>query len=206
MIVVAHTFNPQDLVGGSVVLDFINTVTARDTVDPLDWLDSYARLTEWAALAGVLEPRVSTMMKNASIAAPGRARKALHRARGVRETLHAVLAAIASNQAPLRGALDEFGRAWKAAASRASFVESAGMVTLQPEGQRAGLELIVDKVLIEAGDLMKALPGSRLKICIGQRCGWLFLDSSKAGRRVWCDMATCGNAAKARRYAQGKGK
>ena len=34
---------------------------------------------------------------------------------------------------------------------------------------------------------------------------WLFLDTSKAGRRRWCDMADCGNAAKSRRhYARGR--
>ncbi|MAZ90474.1 MAG: hypothetical protein CMH94_02945 [Oceanicaulis sp.] len=44
----------------------------------------------------------------------------------------------------------------------------------------------------------------RLKQCDGERCGWLFLDTSKAGRRRWCDMATCGNVSKARRHAARK--
>jgi predicted RNA-binding Zn ribbon-like protein len=30
--------------------------------------------------------------------------------------------------------------------------------------------------------------------------GWYFVDTSKAGRRRWCDMSTCGNAEKARRH------
>ncbi|WP_344746998.1 CGNR zinc finger domain-containing protein [Streptosporangium vulgare] len=31
-------------------------------------------------------------------------------------------------------------------------------------------------------------------------CYWLFLDTSKNGRRRWCSMTTCGSRDKARRY------
>jgi predicted RNA-binding Zn ribbon-like protein len=43
-------------------------------------------------------------------------------------------------------------------------------------------------------------PPKKLKLCDGPNCSWLFLDTSKAGRRRWCDMADCGNAAKSRRH------
>lgn len=45
----------------------------------------------------------------------------------------------------------------------------------------------------------------RLKIC--PNCGWLFIDRSKNKSRAWCDMAVCGNRAKARlHYQRKKGK
>lgn len=31
-------------------------------------------------------------------------------------------------------------------------------------------------------------------------CGWLFLDSTRNASRRWCDMAACGNRAKAKRF------
>ena len=40
----------------------------------------------------------------------------------------------------------------------------------------------------------------RLRICANDDCRWAFEDSSRAGRRRWCDMTSCGNVAKARRY------
>lgn len=51
-----------------------------------------------------------------------------------------------------------------------------------------------------------ALPEpERLKIC--GHCGWLFLDRSKNRSRFWCDMAVCGNRAKAaRHYRRRKGE
>ncbi|WP_439616984.1 CGNR zinc finger domain-containing protein [Shinella sp.] len=38
----------------------------------------------------------------------------------------------------------------------------------------------------------------RLKIC--PNCHWLFLDRSRNRSRAWCDMAVCGNRAKASRH------
>ncbi|HEX9767154.1 MAG TPA: CGNR zinc finger domain-containing protein, partial [Nitriliruptorales bacterium] len=40
----------------------------------------------------------------------------------------------------------------------------------------------------------------RIKVCASETCQWLFNDVSRTGRRRWCDMATCGNRAKAARH------
>jgi predicted RNA-binding Zn ribbon-like protein len=40
----------------------------------------------------------------------------------------------------------------------------------------------------------------RFRICANDGCRWVFYDESRAGRRRWCDMATCGNRAKAARH------
>lgn len=37
---------------------------------------------------------------------------------------------------------------------------------------------------------------ARVKSC--PNCDWVFLDKSKNGSRIWCDMAVCGNRHKAR--------
>ncbi len=55
MLVETHPFSPKDLVGGHLVLDLINTVTARDS-HPRDWLPDYAALLTWAALTGRFSP------------------------------------------------------------------------------------------------------------------------------------------------------
>lgn len=59
------------------------------------------------------------------------------------------------------------------------------------------------------GVTANALPGlislraqrERLKRCENPRCGWLFVDRSRNRSRRWCEMATCGNRAKAKRHA-----
>ena len=40
----------------------------------------------------------------------------------------------------------------------------------------------------------------RLRICANDGCRWRFIDRSPAGRRIWCDMRTCGNRAKVARH------
>ena len=40
----------------------------------------------------------------------------------------------------------------------------------------------------------------RIRICDNDSCRWIFYDTSRTGRRRWCDMATCGNRAKAARH------
>ena len=40
----------------------------------------------------------------------------------------------------------------------------------------------------------------RFRICANDACRWVFEDTSRGGRRRWCDMQSCGNRAKVRRY------
>ena len=42
----------------------------------------------------------------------------------------------------------------------------------------------------------------RLRICANETCRWVFVDTSRTGRRKWCDMSTCGNQAKAARFRE----
>lgn len=41
---------------------------------------------------------------------------------------------------------------------------------------------------------------ARIRVCASDTCSARFYDRSPAGRRRWCSMQTCGNAAKARRH------
>jgi predicted RNA-binding Zn ribbon-like protein len=198
--VVSHGFSRDDLVGGHLALDFVNTVTARDAPAPLDWLDSYARLIQWAALTNAFSAEDLVRLSNLADASPRRAAAALARARHVREALHDVFAAlIEENDVPAL-ALRQVEAAWREAIDRTSLARLAHQIAAMLEVDRSGLDFIVDAVVLEAVTLMREFPKDRARVCSGERCGWLFRDTSKGGRRVWCDMATCGNAAKSRRF------
>ncbi|MBF9068228.1 CGNR zinc finger domain-containing protein [Streptacidiphilus fuscans] len=58
---------------------------------------------------------------------------------------------------------------------------------------------------LAADDYLRLLardPG-RIRECVHENCILTFFDTSQNGRRRWCDMARCGNRAKAaRHYAQ----
>ena len=198
---VAHVFERKDFVGGHVALDFTNTVTARDTT-PRDWLDGYARLVDWTRQAGLIEPRSAAQLLTAAEHAPRESALVLGRARRLREALHDTFVALLTRRAVPAAALAEFEGAWKRAAARGRLTSGAGQLRLAPDAAASGLELPLDLVVFEALGLLSELDPDRTRVCRGHDCGWLFVDSSKSGRRVWCDMATCGNAAKSERFAR----
>jgi predicted RNA-binding Zn ribbon-like protein len=198
---VAHLFLPKDLVAGHLALDFANTVTARDTT-PLDWLDGYSRLLEWASLAGLLDPRAAASLRAHAEDAPREAGAALGRARKVREAIHDACVALLEVGPVPAAALDEIESAWKRAAARGRFAASRGRLRFEADPETSGLDLPLDLVVFAALDLLGELDTERTRVCRGHDCGWLFIDTSKSGRRVWCDMATCGNTAKSQRFAR----
>jgi predicted RNA-binding Zn ribbon-like protein len=68
-----------------------------------------------------------------------------------------------------------------------------------PSG-KPDLRQILWPVIQSAADLVTSPDVGRIRECGAPDCNWLFLDHSRGGRRKWCDMSTCGNRAKARRY------
>jgi predicted RNA-binding Zn ribbon-like protein len=44
--------------------------------------------------------------------------------------------------------------------------------------------------------------GAVVRFCSDERCTHPFLDRSRDHRRRWCDMGTCGDRAKVRRFRQ----
>lgn len=54
---------------------------------------------------------------------------------------------------------------------------------------------------IKAVDLLIERDRRRaVRECKGSNCGWLFIDHSKSGRRMWCSDATCGSRARIKRF------
>ena len=198
--IVSRSFSPSDLVGGHPALDLVNTVTARNTALPLDWLDSYERLLEWARLANVSEERVLRLLSKQAAGSPASAVRALARLKQLREALHTAYVAVLAGKRVPEAALDQLEVIWQEAQSRRRLEYSNNRIDASLSIEHSGLDLIRDSLVSGAIELLRGLPTDRARVCRGDRCGWLFIDSSKGGQRVWCDMATCGNAAKTRRH------
>src|SRR5690606_34471256 len=76
----------------------------------------------------------------------------------------------------------------------ADLLQAAGKVLRDAQGE-ASLEAATARSAIR---LLSSVEAERLKIC--GNCGWLFIDRSRNRSRMWCDMAVCGNRAKASRH------
>ena len=54
---------------------------------------------------------------------------------------------------------------------------------------------------LTAIELLMARNGRReVRQCKGDNCGWLFLDHSKGGHRMWCSDASCGTRSRIARF------
>lgn len=205
-----HTFKPGDLVGGHVVIDLVNTVTARDA-EPVDWLDGYPRLLDWAALTGHFAPADLTALRGLAASEPVRAAQALARVRELREAVHDLLTALIPQGAPApteaeaqTEAVERLEAHWKSAAARARLTLRGTAPELRVDLGTSELDLPGHELALRAFDLLRELPWERARVCLGTRCGWVFVDSSRGGRRRWCSMATCGNSAKGRTHYRRK--
>jgi len=195
----AHEFAAGDFVGGDASLDFINTVTGRDET-PRDWLDSYARLLEWAKLTELLPEKQLRALVRMSEDQPAAAMRALTRAKQLREEMFAVVSRLARGSAPSKDALAQLQEHWIAGAAAHELRFADGRIVTALRADALSLDLIGSIVAYRLVEQVLPSPSDRLRICEGANCSWVFIDSSKAGRRRWCDMAVCGNTAKSRRF------
>lgn len=197
MEIVEHTFSESDLVAGNLALDLVNTVTARNGA-PLDWLAGFGAVGEWAGFTGAFTGPELKRLNRLSVGEPAKAASALRRLRDLRESLHEVASALLVGESPLPAPLARLERHWKDAAGAATLAPLRGLPAWTVEA--SGLDLVRHRIAWEAIEFLRHLDPSRLRVCDGPECGWLFLDTSKNNRRRWCDMKDCGNVAKARRH------
>jgi len=192
---------PFKFVGGRPSLDLLNTADWPSTGPALDRLSSYERILEWALEAGVLGPAAAARLRKRAAADPSGAGRSLERCRELRRALHRAVVAIVS------------GRGVAAASERLDpfLHEALAHLTLEPGppgvgGLRSGwtgLDASLDgptwPVVWDAVQLFLSEESSRLRVCGGQDCGWVYVDRSRNGLRRWCEMETCGTTAKNRR-------
>ncbi len=64
----------------------------------------------------------------------------------------------------------------------------------------AGLPGATGSLLAIVAEAMRDGSWSRMKVCPGEHCGWLFYDGSRNRSGRWCSMSVCGGRAKARTH------
>ena len=116
-------------------------------------------------------------------------------ARGVREALRELLRANNSLEGDSEGATRTLDAAVRDAGLSIRFVD--GGVALVPA--RAGW---LGPLLAAVATSMSDGSWSRLKACRSDTCRWAFVDTARNRSRQWCDMAVCGNRAKARTFRE----
>ena len=169
--------------------DFVNTLE-YDAIDghPNEHLQTAERAVEWFATRGLIHAEsLETSERD------------LDRIHAVRAALREVTDAVVEHRAPKRAALDRVNRALRARSATELVAGDDGIGI----GHRHVGDPIDDALARVTEPLVQELASGnpdRLRVCANDMCRWVFYDESRAGHRRWCDMATCGNRAKAARH------
>ena len=176
---------------GSRALDLVNTLDWRD--DParrVELLPTTEALAAWARHTGAPGP-ISRNIRE------GRQRA---RAIALRETLAPIFRAVTDGHPPPPEAASRLARWVRDAWDHRELAGRGGTVSWQWKKDTDPADQVLFDTALDGAALLVAPGRERLRLCGGEGCGWFFIDRSKAGRRRWCSMASCGNRAKVRRY------
>jgi len=202
-------------VGGRLCLDFINTVEgrvsrpgrkrSRDYADNVltDKIAGYADLVGWGRLAGVAGDQEARLLLRRAAGHPGNAAETLARAIALREALYRIFKAAIERWHPEDADMNTLRRELTVARAHEHFLHSSGAFAWAWDEQPLALDYLLWPICRSAADLLASSSDlSRVRQCGGEKCGWIFLDTSRNRSRHWCDMRDCGNRTKVRRFRQ----
>jgi predicted RNA-binding Zn ribbon-like protein len=166
-----------------LVRQFINTVDILPGEDQFVDLDA---LAAWLRKHGLLARRERLGTGD------------LDRAVAVREGLRDLLEAHAGVNRPPAASLRALNTLLSGGLLRVAFEPDGTPALARSSGSPldGALAELLAIIVAAAGDGSWA----RLKVCADDGCRWAFYDRSKNHSRSWCNMAVCGNRAKAREY------
>jgi predicted RNA-binding Zn ribbon-like protein len=189
-----------EAIGNHPALDLVNTVAWR--LDPdrtVDRLPDGLELVRWAAFAGVVDERQAAGFVAELGDDPQADRRIATRVRAARERLYRVLQPLAVGAEPARADVAALHRGLLAALGRA---EVSAVLPLEWSTGLHSVSDLPDELDLATWRLLEREDRHRVRQCQDSDCGWLFLDRTKNGSRVWCSSADCGNRTRARRHYQ----
>jgi predicted RNA-binding Zn ribbon-like protein len=161
---------------GRLSLDLCSTLLWRH-LTPIEQLREPADLARWLREAGV-QP------------VPGSLQTAdLDAARALRESIYALVHDRIAGRAPSRAPAAVLN-AVAAHPDPAPALTSAGQVRWAAD---APASAALSRVARDAIELLTGAFAARLRECAAPDCAFLFLDTSRPGRRRWCASDRCGN-------------
>jgi predicted RNA-binding Zn ribbon-like protein len=187
------------LIGGHLALNFSNSVWRRSSSGPCEILETYARLVEWARVAGGLSAEQASVLRKEAIQRESEAAIVLERALTLREAIYDTFSPIAGSDSPDPRALATLNCELSTALCRRRIEGSPPDFAWTWGGSAVALDQMLWPIVHSAAELLTSEDLRWVRECQAADCDRLFLDTSRNRRRRWCNMEWCGNREKARR-------
>lgn len=195
---------PFKYVGGDVSADFVNTVDWAPDGLLRERLTDYERLTRWTEGAGLVSRQAAQRLRRLARARPQAAAAVHASALRLRAVLQRLCAAVAAGERA-SASWDELNAelatalAWLRVSPRPSRRTGSPVAAWGWRERGERLDSPLWPVVWSAAWLLTSDDASRIRVCAGPDCGWVYVDRSRNGLRRWCEMETCGTAEKSRR-------
>jgi predicted RNA-binding Zn ribbon-like protein len=190
--------------GERLCLDFANTAGDHASEQPLEYLQSYHELVTWGRQAGIVTTEEAWRLQRAASEHPAHGAAVLRRAIVLREAIYRIFSALAAGMTPPVADLAMLNATLEAAPVRLQVTAVEDGFVCEWLADKAALDGLLGPVAWSAANLLASNEACWVKMCGGDECGWLFLDTTKNHSRRWCAMADCGSRVKARRYYRRK--
>ena len=189
-----------DISSGLLCLDFANTVDDRTDEHPQELLVSYADLVAWSRQAKVLSENEAWKLLEKAKKPHVEANKVLRRAVEIREAIFRIFKTVAEGRSPQDEDLALLSAIVAEAQGHARIVPGAHGFRWDWVETGSELDCMLWPVVRSASDFLTSDELDTLRVCASDTCNWLFIDTSKNHSRRWCNMKSCGNREKARRF------
>jgi len=201
-------------IGGSLCLDFVNTVAARAGVGRAtrsralggsigrDKLADYRDLVLWSRLAGLLSEHEAEVLAKRARASPSEAAAVFSRGRKLREAIYRIFRSALEGVRPASSDMELLNRELSRTRAAEHLVARKQGFAWESHDSADALDRMLGPVARSAAELLTSAALEDTRECGGEECGWLFLDTSRGRKRRWCDMRDCGNLAKVRRFRE----
>ena len=186
-----------EFVAGNLALEFANTVHDHGSFDPQDDLKTYDDLMSWSRQVGLLGHWKRGELQRLK---PARAKLEFERTMELREAVYAIFFSRERGRRVPGEALQRLNWHLNQVMTRASLQSEGKDFALTWGGSGNPLQFVQGEITRSAVSLLTSDRLNRVRQCAGESCTWLFFDTSRNGRRRWCDMQACGNRAKVRRF------
>jgi len=187
-----------DFCGGQLAIDFTNTVGDRGST-PVEHFGTFGDIVAWAEARGVISRRVAAALRQRAAADAEAAASAYRSALALREALYNLLAAASSERRVRAADLQVVNEHVAHTFRTAALAPAGGRFSLETPAD-SWLDPVTRPVVRAAVDLLTSDALSHVGSCADSECAWLFLDTTRSRTRRWCDMRSCGNRNKVRRF------
>ena len=190
-------FQDLKILGNQPALDFTNTVDWRGREKPHDYINNYNDLIDWAEYTELIDQIKAATIREKASKNPQAASETYNRVKDFREAAYKTFYQLSIDGSPSVEDKNLIETEMRKMFSRTHLDLSGKKLELEDD---ATLDHILSIIVKETIEILTSDELDRVKRCQSEECGWLFIDTSKNNSRKWCQMRSCGNRAKARRY------